>query len=303
MRLRQLEAFRATVISGTISAAAISMRTSQPTVSRLLKQLEDELGIALFRRERGRVHLTNEGLRFYQRADEVYAAFDDLGTFAGALRTGAFSEVRIFATFALSMTVVPEIMARLVELHPQIKAKIITLDAYNYFGSHCETEHDVVLGPRIGFEAQVEQVSLANVECVCVLPEGHKLAEKPVIYAEDIAGEHMISLLEDRHRLFIKHERLFRDAGIEVEQRIFCHASAAAYEMVRQGLGVALMEPFSAPIWELRGVVTRPFRPRIHYEFIAGVKPGALQSESARLILQIAREIVQRYESPAEPSV
>lgn len=296
MQLRQLEAFRATVITGTISAAAISLRKSQPTVSRLLQQLEHELGIALFRREHGRVHLTHEGLRFYRRVDEVFSAFDDLRTMAKGLRNDAFSEVRIFSTFALSMTVVPEIMARLNESYPLIKAKIITLDAYSYFGSHCETEQDIVLGPRIGFEAQVEQVPLAEVDCVCVLPATHRLAEQAVVHVEDLAGEPMISLLEDNNRLFIKHERLFRDAGIEVQQRIFCHASAAAYEMVRHGLGLALMEPFSAPFWENRGVAIRPFKPSMRYEFIAGVKPGALQSASTRLMLELARDAFLRNE-------
>ena len=297
MRLRQLEAFRTTVIAGTISAAAVSMKTSQPTVSRLLKQLEEELGFALFRRERGRVHLTNEGLRFYRRVDEVYSSFDDLGAWAKGMRSQSLGEVRIFSTFALSMTVVPEIVARLTERYPQMNAKVITLDAYNYFRGHCETENDVVLGPRIGFEAQVEQLPLAQIDCVCVLPKGHRLEHEPVVHVEDLRGERVISLLEDNNRLFIKHERLFRDADVEVEQRVFCHASAAAYEMVRHGVGIALMEPFTAPIWEGRGVVTRPFRPRISYEFIAGLKPGALQSEAARVILELAKELFARYES------
>lgn len=295
MRFRQLEAFRATVISGTISAAAEAMRTSQPTVSRLLQQLEAELGISLFRRERGRIHLTHEGLRFYQRADQVVTAFDDLSSLAKGLRNYDGGEVRIFSTFALSMSVVPEIVARLVKVYPKITVKIITLDAYSYFESHCETENDIVFGPRIGFEAQVKQLPLAEVDCVCVLPEGHRLAAKSQVDVEDLAGEQVISLLEDNQRLFIKHERLFRDAGVSIEQRIFCHASAAAYELVRRGAGVALMEPFSAPFWEARGIVIRPFRPRMGYEFIAGLKPGVLQSEAVRVMLESAKEIFQRY--------
>lgn len=161
MRIRQLEAFRATVITGTISAAAKSMRISQPTVSRLLIQLEQELQVALFRREKGRVHLTNEGMQFYRRVDEVFTAFSSLSGLAEDLRKEAFREVRIFSTLALSMTVVPELMARLVEQHPDIRAKLVTLDNNSYFDANCETEHDVVLGQRIGFEAKMEQIPLA----------------------------------------------------------------------------------------------------------------------------------------------
>lgn len=300
MRIRQLEAFRATVIAGTISAAAKSMQTSQPTVSRMLIQLEEEIGIPLFRREKGRVHLTNEGMLFYRRVDEVFTAYSSLSTVVDDLREDAFREVRIFSTLALSMTIVPELMARLVDLHPDIRAQLITLDNNSYFGTNCETEHDIVLGQRIGFEANMDQITLAEVDFVCVLPLDHPLASKHTVFADDLDGQTMISLLDDTHRVFLRHEKLFQDSHVKVEQNIFCHSSSAAYAMVRHGLGIALMEPFSAGLWEHHGIVTRPFEPRLTYEFVAGLKPGTLQSAAMSQIIGFAREIFARYANPAD---
>lgn len=300
MRIRQLEAFRATVIAGTISAAAKSMQTSQPTVSRMLIQLEEEVGIPLFRREKGRVHLTNEGMLFYHRVDEVFTAYSSLGTIVDDLREDAFREVRIFSTLALSMTIVPELMARLVDLHPNIRAKLITLDNNSYFGTNCETEHDIVLGQRIGFEAKFDQITLAEVDFVCVLPKDHPLARKHTVFVDDLDGQTMISLLDDTHRVFLRHEKLFQDSQVKVEQNIFCHSSSAAYAMVRHGLGIALMEPFSAGLWKDQGIVTRPFEPRLTYEFVAGLKPGTLQSAAMSQIIGFAREIFARYTNPVD---
>lgn len=105
----------------------------------------------------------------------------------------------------------------------------------------------------------------------------------------------MISLLDDTHRVFLRHEKLFLEANVSVSQRIFCHSSSAAYAMVQRGLGLALMEPFSAPIWEPFGVVTRPFRPKLTYEFVAGLKPGVQQSVAMSQIIAMARAIFQRF--------
>jgi DNA-binding transcriptional LysR family regulator len=295
MRIRQLEAFRATVISGTISAAAQSMRTSQPTVSRLLIQLEEELSIGLFRREKGRLHLTNEGMQFYQRVDDVFTAFTSLSSVAEDLRTNAFREVRILATPALAMTVVPELVARLVAAHPKMKAQLLTLDNNSYFDAECETAQDIIIGPRVGYEAKFEQISLAHVNFVCVMPREHALAVKDHVTTTDLAGQSLISLLDDQHRVFLKHENLFRDDDHSVERNIYCHSSAAAYAMVQRGLGLALMEPFSAPLWESFGVVTRPFKPDLSYEFVAGLKPGALKSAAMSEIIEIARDIFSEF--------
>lgn len=297
MRIRQLEAFRATVITGTITAAAKSMRTTQPTVSRMLIQLEEEIGIPLFRREKGRVVLTNEGMRFYHRVDEVFTSITSLGRVAEDLRRATFREVRIISTPALAMTVVPDLMKQLVTLHPDIRAKLITLDNNSYFGVNVETEYDIVLGHRIGFETTMEQITLAEVDFVCVLPEDHPLATRETILVEDLEGQSIISLLDEKHRLFLRHEKVFQDANVNVTQNIFCHSSSAAYAMVGHGLGLALMEPFSARLWQHQGVVIRPFRPRLTYEFVAGLKPGTLQSVAMSQIIGLARDIFKQYAS------
>lgn len=291
MRIRQLEAFRATVISGTISAAAQSMRTSQPTVSRLLIQLEEELSIGLFRREKGRLHLTNEGMQFYRRVDKVFTAFTSLSSAAEDLRVAAFREVRILATPAISMTIVPELVSRLVSAHPKIKTKLLTLDNNSYFDAVCETTQDIIIGPRVGYEAKFEQISLGHVNFVCVMPHDHPLAAKEYVTAADLDGQSMISLMDDEHRVFLKHESVFQNDDVSVQRNIHCHSSAAAYAMVQRGLGLALMEPFSAPLWVSFGVVTRPFRPALTYEFVAGLKPGALQSAAMGEIVEISQDI------------
>lgn len=297
MKIKQLEAFRATVIEGTMSAAADALGTSQPTISRHLIDLERQMQVQLFRREKGRAHLTHEGLQFYRQVEDVFGAFTSLGTFAQKLRDETTREIRIISSMAFSMTLVPDVMAQLLKTFPDLRAQLMTVDKNSYFDAKCETEFDVVLGNRIGFESKMDQIHLADVDFVCALPPEHRLAKQSEVHLSDLRGETMISLLEEEKRLFLRHERLFEDADIDVTQNLHCHNSATAYAMVRHGLGVALMEPFSAAIWERNGVVTRPFRPRLTYEFVAGLKPGVHPSAMISEIIEISKEIISKFHS------
>jgi DNA-binding transcriptional LysR family regulator len=65
MKLRQLEAMRAVLARGTTTHAGELIGLTQSAVSRLIKQLEDELGFKLFDRRHGRLLITPEGQNFY----------------------------------------------------------------------------------------------------------------------------------------------------------------------------------------------------------------------------------------------
>ena len=278
-----------------MSAAAEALHTSQPTISRHLINLEREMQVQLFRREKGRAHLTHEGLQFYRQVEDVFGAFTSLGAFAQGLRDETTREIRIITTMALSMTLVPDVMARLTPKFPNLRAQLMAVDKNSYFAAKCETEFDVLLGNRIGFESTMQQISLAEVDFVCALPPGHRLAGRDEVHVADLQGETVISLLEEDKRLFLRHERLFENNNVQVTQNIHCHNSATAYAMVRHGLGVALMEPFSASIWENNGVVTRPFRPRLTYEYVAGLKPGVHPSAMIGEVIETSKQVLAKF--------
>ncbi len=63
---RQIEAFRAIMLAGTVTGAAERLRISQPAVSRLISQLESKSKLKLFQRQRQRLHPTPEAIAFYR---------------------------------------------------------------------------------------------------------------------------------------------------------------------------------------------------------------------------------------------
>ena len=66
IRFRQIEAFRSLIMTGTSVGAARELHVTQPAVSRLIADLEADLGFSLFSRIGGRLNPTTAGLRFFK---------------------------------------------------------------------------------------------------------------------------------------------------------------------------------------------------------------------------------------------
>lgn len=72
MNLRQIEVFRAVMLTGSISGASKLLFVSQPAISRLMAHTEQRLGLTLFVRTKGRLHPTPEARRLPGEVNAVY---------------------------------------------------------------------------------------------------------------------------------------------------------------------------------------------------------------------------------------
>lgn len=129
MELRTLRYFLAVAASGTILQAAESvLHVTQPTLSRQLKDLEDELGTTLFVRGRT-VSLTADGERFRRRAEEIVALAEktrrEFGRGAGEIS----GEIAIGAGETEAMREVARSMRRISEAHPDVTWRVFSGNA------------------------------------------------------------------------------------------------------------------------------------------------------------------------------
>jgi DNA-binding transcriptional LysR family regulator len=139
---------------------------------------------------------------------------------------------------------------------------------------------------------------LLEVDEVCVLPDGHPLLAKRVIELKDFANQAFISLSSnDPYRIQI--DEAFTQAGIARRQMIETPTAVSVCSFVRQGLGVAIVNPLTALDFAGRNLhirplaVSLPFRVSVvHPEHrpshpLAGAFVCALQSEAAALRIQL----------------
>jgi DNA-binding transcriptional LysR family regulator len=262
LNLRQMEIFRAMMESGTITAAARLLNVSQPAVSRMLKTIEDQLGLQLFTRERGRLIAMPEAHRLYAEVARVFGNVETVRQTARALRRGGAGVVTIGAMPTLGLAFLPRALKTFHEQHPDVRLHIKTQTVGQIVDGVLRHEFNlgIVYAPVVVGAVMAE--TLCEAEIVGVLPKGHRLAARPFVTPSDLACEPLISI--STSSLFGRPiNDAFSSAGIERDLSIQVSYSMLGYALVQAGLGVALMDPLTQPLANIETLEIRPFRPAI----------------------------------------
>ncbi|MBN2751248.1 MAG: LysR family transcriptional regulator [Rhodospirillaceae bacterium] len=293
--MRQIEALRAVVLTGGASAAARLLNVSQPSVSRLLADLEREVGFPLFDRSNRRLRPTPECEVIYTEAEHLFAGLSGIAARANEIRQAGLGHLRIACMPSLSSGVLPKIIAQLCQRRPEVQ---ISLSSY---GSATVVEWvsrglvDIGIALKPLEAPNVESQLLITTELVCAMPEHHPLAQKAVIEPKDLAEVDFIGLTDDRLS-WGAIANVLHAAEITPRRRISTQRAHTAYALVAEGAGVTVVEPFTAHAFKGRGVVTRPFQPRIPLSYFlffpAGRPPSGvareLQAELQTFLTRIA---------------
>ena len=124
-----LRAFLATVDTGSLSAAAVQIGATQPTLSRQIKELETVIGTPLFRRSVKGLEPTEAGLSLIDDARDMGRAAEALALKAQGKAEALSGTVRITASVVVSNLILPEIIAHLRIAEPLIQVEIVASDA------------------------------------------------------------------------------------------------------------------------------------------------------------------------------
>ena len=108
---RMIEAFRAVILNGSMSKAAGFMNISQPAVSRLIKDLELEVGFSLFERRQGRVIANREALSFYEEIHRSFVGMDRITKAAEKIKNQETGILRIACMPAVGLNIMPKAIA------------------------------------------------------------------------------------------------------------------------------------------------------------------------------------------------
>jgi DNA-binding transcriptional LysR family regulator len=266
MKIRQLEAFRAVMICQTVTRAAEMLHISQPATTRLIADLEDDLGFLLFERVRGRLYPTAEAQALYEEVQRSLVGVERIARAAEEIRDLQRGSLQIAAAPALALSFMPRAIAAFLREHGQTQ---ISLAAHS-----SRTVVDMVVGQRcdVGFailsvnHPSTHGERLLTTRMVCALPVGHRLCAREVIVPGDLAGERFVShprVLDSRLQI----DALFASHGIERLLQVETQVSTAICAFVEAGLGVALIDPITALEYRGSGVCFRIFEPAVTTDF------------------------------------
>ena len=292
MNFKQVEAFRAVMLSGSMTAAAEHLHTSQPNISRLIAQLERSSGFKLFERVGGRLLPTDEGAALFADVERAFIGLQSLESSAQNIRRGGTGRLRIGAVPSLTLTVLPRVIQRFRQQNPDVAISIHTNDSPTVGHWAASQFCDLGLASYVG-EAMpgVETQVICDVPGVCVFPIGHRLGALSAVKPEDLKGEEFISLSQNdgsRKRIdrCFPEDRLYRKMNLET------HHAATVCSLVGLGLGVSIVSPLVAAEYRHVGIETRPFLPEIRFTTYLLLPADRPQSLLTQRFGQLIHEIM-----------
>ena len=286
---RQVEAFRAMMLRGSVTEAAKLMAVTQPAVSRLLRDFQALLKMELFERRGSGLVPTASATALYMEVERSFVGLERITAAAEEIRSRRTGTLRIAALPALSNGYLPRLAGGFLKERPNLNL--------SFFGVISPIVIDWVLNNQcdIGFaEVPIAHSGLPSVRLpalprVAVLPAGHRLAAKAMLEPRDFEGETFVSLSAGstgRHLI----DQAFNRDNVRRVLRVETTLSEIMCGMVLSGLGVAICDPFTAQEFESRGIVVRRFLPRIDFEFAAVFPPQRSPSPVALDLVEVMRQ-------------
>lgn len=262
INLRQIEVFRAIMLTHSMSGAAKALHVSQPAVSRLVSHTEQRLGLKLFERIKGRLYPTPEADQLFAEVSAVYNSVQRVNQVAEDLLDHRSGALRIACSHNLSQSLLPRAISAFLRRYPDVRIVLQTKAPQALLQSLFA--HQVELGiaympvshPALAMELLYEN------QIVAVLPSSHKLARRKAVRIEDLLDEPFIGYASDipfgqlTRQLYAESPRK-PQARIEVEQ---VHV---ACELVEAGVGIALADEQTVAGRKWRSIVTRPVVPNV----------------------------------------
>ena len=268
---RHMEVFRAVMTARGVTAAARLLCTSQPTVSRELAELERLIGFRLFDRVRGRLRPTARALILLEEVQRSYHGLDHILAMAARLGAGGQAQLSIICMPSFSHAPLPAVCRRFLAGHPEVSLAITPEDSPLLEELLAEQRHDLGLTEHNNPPPGTRLEPLLEADELCVLPAGHPLLARRVLRPADFAGVRYISLAEaDPYR--IQLDEVFRHHHVARVMAMETHSAVSVCSLVREGLGVTIVNPLTALAFAGQGVELRRFAVSIPFR-VSVVRP------------------------------
>jgi DNA-binding transcriptional LysR family regulator len=290
MNLRHIEVFHAVYVNGSVSAAAKALNVSQPSVSKVLKHAETRLGFPLFRRIGGRLIPADEAHSLFKEGDELYRRIGSVNVTAKNLRGGGEAHIRLAVPPALGLSVAPAAIARFRNRHPAVSFDVQTRHHDDILRSLRERESDLAIGYDAPRHPRLASDEIGRGELV-ILFRRKDLKNPPArIKLERLAGMDFIGLsgsgpLGD----LFTNETEGKSAGFRTVATV--HTYYVAAHLVRFGVGVAVVDEFTARASLTSALDFRPLDPAIpfgvHCIYLVDRPPSGLLKKFLTVLTQV----------------
>ncbi len=265
---RQVEAFRALMLTASTVRAAEMMHVTQPAVSRLVRELQEALQLTLFERRGTRLVPTGAAVSLFREVERSFVGMERIARAAQELRMRRAGVLRVAGMPSLCNGFLPRFAGQFLAERPNLDFALFGLISSSVLDWVVSDQCDIGFAASPMEHAPTHSQPMPTVRYVAVMPEGHRLARRRVLRPKDFAGQPFVALgptTPSRHRI----DEVFARHSVALSVRVETPLSEIACALVASGLGLSICDPFTANEYATRGVVSRPFEPALAFEFAA----------------------------------
>jgi DNA-binding transcriptional LysR family regulator len=288
MRLRHIEIFQAIRQTGSISGAAQLLHVSQPAVTKVLQHAEQQLGFALFLRVRGKLQATPEALELEREVDKVSESLQGVRRLAQSLRREPGHSLRIGATPALALSLLPAAVHQWTQRYPDIVCELSSAHSRELVQNLLMREIDVALTLQPPDHPGLKAQALASGVLVALAPSGHwteaQVGQPMPLQA--LAGAPLIGL-SSADPLSARLDSYLKAVEPPPRISIAVQTYSLARAMVESGAGLAVIDPFTALGASSTRTAIRPLSPPLPISLYAVTRANEAPVHTLGALLEI----------------
>lgn len=286
MNIKQMIAFKELMLTGSVSKAAENLHRTQPTISHLIKTLEDELDMKLFVREGKRLKPVPETSYLLEECENVLRRIGLISENLNRMKAMESGEMKIVSMPGPSAFLMPAMISAHVSGKEEVKTTLLLRSTEAVRQLISSQQFDIGLAdhdPDTPITGTLLEAEVFEFDCLCALPAGDPLAQQPSIKMTDLAGKPMASLFSE-HLIYQQTEQAFALAGLKFNLRFETNFFIQLLTFVQEGLALAIVDPLTAEAYRLysggaQRIVFRPLEHEIKFgveKLLPGHRPTSI---------------------------
>lgn len=288
MEIRVLRYFLTVVREESITKASEFLHITQPTLSRQLAQLEEEVGVKLFNRGTRKIKLTNEGILLRRRAEEILQLVDKTEKELVEQEELVEGKISIGCGEIASVQLLPELFRSFHQNYPRV-----TFDIFTATADFVKEQMDKGL---LDLGLLLEPVDMEKYDFIrmnmkekwiVLMPPNDLLTEKEFITASDLAELPLI--LPRRMQVQSELASWFGDYYNKLNVLFTSNLSTNGAVMVSRGLAYSLIIEGAVPFWDASKVTYRPLYPELWSTSVLAWKRGQPFSLAATKFMEFSK--------------
>ncbi|MBQ6895324.1 MAG: LysR family transcriptional regulator [Clostridia bacterium] len=263
MNINHLKYFNAVCEYGKVSTAASVLHISQPSLSGAIKELEQEFGVSLFKRQHSGMILTPEGKVFYEltkdltfRAEQIKHIMSDMGNERKLIRLGVPPMI--------GALILPHMFGSFQKEYPEIQLEIVENGREELLSKLSEGYLDMIfMLHNESFDSDFVTHKIADLEIVCYTSKDNPLSLKECITARDLESVPLV-MFKDSFFQTKKIKNWFYSAGIKPNIILQTDQLSTVQSLVASDIAVGFM-------------FKKLIKGDSHYSFIPTISPICTQ--------------------------